>query len=151
MAQADRKTQKMRGSRSHGYGITQKHRGAGSRGGHGMAGSKKHKWGYVSKYLPGYFGKKGFKRPKSQTTFDKTINVSQLSEEIKILVGKGLVSESSGVYSINLKDAGYTKLLGAGKVNAKLKVKVEKCSPQAKAKIEAAGGSVETREKETGA
>ena len=103
MAARDRKTRKMRGSRSHGYGITQKHRGAGSRGGHGMAGSKKHKWSYVSKYLPNYFGKRGFTRPKSQVTKDETVNAGWLSENAERLTKEGKATKAGDTYTIDRK------------------------------------------------
>jgi large subunit ribosomal protein L15 len=139
----------MRGSRMHGYGNTQKHRGAGSRGGHGMAGSKKQKWHYVSKYLPGYFGEKGFKRHHGHLPAEVTINVGQLSANIEKFVADGAATGSKGTYTIDLTTVGYTKLLGTGKVENKLKITVATCSQSAKKKIEAAGGSVETTEKET--
>jgi large subunit ribosomal protein L15 len=149
MAHRERKTRKMRGSRMHGYGNTQKHRGAGSRGGHGMAGSKKQRWHYVSKYLPGYFGERGFKRHHdTQDEKDQTINVGYLSDHIKTLTAQGHAKEAKGAYTIDLAAAGYDKLLGAGKVTEKLNVKVTKCSESAKEKIEAAGGSVETTAEE---
>jgi large subunit ribosomal protein L15 len=143
MSHGDRRTRRLRGSRMHGFGNTQKHRGAGSRGGHGMAGGKKHKWVYVSKYMPGYFGQIGFKRHKSIVTNDTTMNVGQLSRNIESMVQQGLATGSKGSYEIDFAAAGYTKLLGAGKALAKFKVKVERCSEGARAKIEAAGGSVE--------
>jgi large subunit ribosomal protein L15 len=149
MAHTDRRTRHFRGSRSHGWGITQKHRGAGSRGGHGMAGSKKHKWSYISKFFPDYFGAKGFKRPWSQVTHDTTINVGFISENIKKLVETGLVKQSGNSYSIDLTQSEFTKLLGTGKVSVKLQVKVAKCSQKAKEKIEAAGGKVESSEADT--
>ncbi|MBU0761948.1 MAG: 50S ribosomal protein L15 [Candidatus Altiarchaeota archaeon] len=144
MARKDRKTQRMRGSRSHGYGNTQKHRGAGSRGGRGMAGSKKQKWPTVSKNFPGYFGKKGFKRPQSQIKRDKVANVGWISENITWLLEKGYVTRSDDVYSLDLTKSGYTKLLGTGSVAVKINVKVEKCSAKARQKVEQAGGLVES-------
>lgn len=150
MAHRERRTRKMRGSRMHGYGNTQKHRGAGSRGGHGMAGSKKQRWHYISKYMPGYFGEKGFKRHHGNTIPDEIINVGNLSKTITKLVAEGKATGAKGSYTIDLTAAGYTKLLGAGSIDSKIKVKVAKCSRKAKEKIEAAGGSVEaeTEEKE---
>ena len=58
-----KKIRKKRGSRTCGYGITKKHRGAGSRGGRGKAGLLKHKKTWMIKYDPDHFGKKGFKVP----------------------------------------------------------------------------------------
>ncbi len=149
MAHRDRRTRKMRGSRMHGYGNTQKHRGAGSRGGHGMAGSKKQRWHYVSKYMPGYFGERGFKRHHGQQKPEEVINVGQLSKTIEKLAQEGKAKGTKGAYTIDLSEAGYTKLLGAGKINVKIKVKIAKTSQKAKEKIEAAGGSVEAETTET--
>ena len=149
MAHGDRRTRKMRGSRMHGYGNTQKHRGAGSRGGHGMAGSKKHKWHFVSKYMLGYFGEKGFKRHHGQQPSEELINVGYLSAHMERLVAEGKATGSKGSYTIDLTAAGYTKLLGAGKVDKKIKLKIAGCSAKAKEKIEAAGGAVEAESAET--
>ena len=149
MSHGDRKTARMRGSRNHGYGNTQKHRGAGSRGGRGMAGSKKQKWSYVSKYLPGYFGKKGFKRPQSQIKTDTTINVGYISANISKFVASGAAKKEKSSYSLDLSACGYTKLLGSGKVEIKLDVSVVSCSAKARQKIEAAGGSVTSEDSES--
>jgi len=143
MAHKDRKTQKKRGSRNHGYGNTQKHRGAGSRGGHGMAGSKKHKWQHVSKYMPDHFGHKGFKRPQEIVHTDKCINLGELSESLEKLVKNKMAEKSGGSYKVDLSALGFDKLLGSGSVKHKLHVKVNKCSSKAKEKIEASGGKVE--------
>lgn len=141
MAHGDRKTRKLRGSRMHGFGNTQKHRGAGSRGGRGMAGSKKQHWQYISKYFPGYFGRRGFKK-KGAVQCDTTINVGELSDILVALVEAGNAKGAKGAYTIDLAAAGFTKLLGTGKVSTKLTVTVANCSAKAKEKIEAAGGSV---------
>ncbi len=142
MAHGDRRTGRKRGSRTHGYGNAQKHRGAGSRGGRGMAGSKKHKWQRISKNEPGRFGRKGFKRPGSSKL--NAVNVGQLSEDILRYVESGIAKESKGAYDVDLAAAGIDKLLGAGAVDKRLNIKVGGCSPKARGKIEAAGGSVET-------
>lgn len=143
MAHKDRKTQKKRGSRTHGYGNTQKHRGAGSRGGHGMAGSKKHMWQHVSKFMPDHFGHRGFKRPEIVTCHDKTINLGDLDSSVEKLVKNKLAVKSGNSYAVDLSALGFDKLLGSGTVRNKLNVKVGKCSSKAKEKIEAAGGKLE--------
>jgi large subunit ribosomal protein L15 len=129
----------------HGFGNTQKHRGAGSRGGRGMAGSKKQRWQYVSKYLPGYFGRRGFKK-KGEVQCDITINVGEIEAILDALVKEGKAKGGKGAYSVDLAAAGFTKLLGTGKVASKLTVTVASCSAKAKEKIEAAGGSIEGQE-----
>jgi len=146
MARKDRKTAKLRGSRMHGYGNAQKHRGAGSRGGRGMAGSKKQRWHRVSKDHKNYFGKKGFKRPSSVIERHTTVNVGYLSQNIDKLVEKGLAKKGKGAYAVDLGECLWDKLLGAGKVVNKLNVKVEHCSDKARKKIEEKGGSVESKD-----
>lgn len=143
MAHGDRKTQKMRGSRTHGYGNTQKHRGAGSRGGRGMAGSKKQRWMKVSKEMPGYFGGKGFKRPQSTSTKNKIINVGLLDQKAERLVSDSKAEKKGGAYHIDLTKLGFDRLLGSGVVTKKLKITVGVCTQSAREKIEAVGGSVE--------
>src|SRR3989454_8864250 len=55
------RTRKLRGSRTHGRG--KKHgRGAGGRGGTGMAGLHKHKFKWMIEYDPEHFGPRGFFR-----------------------------------------------------------------------------------------
>ena len=143
MAQKDRKTGKMRGSKTHGYGNRQKHRGAGSRGGKGMAGSKKNKWSFTSKYLPGYFGRKGFKRPLKvlrEEGRDSIINVGEIEKQI-VIEDK---IKTTGKIEINLKELGYDKLLSKGKVSRAFIITVDKYSPKALKKIEEAGGKIES-------
>jgi len=144
MAHKDRKTQRKRGSRTHGYGNTQKHRGAGSRGGHGMAGSKKHKWQHVSKFMPDHFGHKGFKRPQGSIVVDKTINVGILDASIEKLVKNKMATKDAKGYTVDLSALGFDKLLGSGSVKNKLNVTVAKSSGKAKEKIESAGGKLES-------
>lgn len=143
MAQKDRKIQKSRGTRNCGWGNTQKHRGAGSRGGRGMAGSNKHKWSYVSKFMPDHFGRVGFKLPLKMIHEDKTINVGELDMEIDSYVTSGAAQFKDKRYLIDLKAAGYDKLLGSGHVKHAIEVKVDKSSKAAIEKIAGAGGKVE--------
>lgn len=150
MAQDKRKTQKMRGSRNCGFGNTQKHRGAGSRGGRGMAGSKKQRWTGVSKYLPGKFGRSGFKRHESTIKSYSTINAGELDSNISKWVQEEKARKTKDGFEIDLSTIKINKLLGAGRVENKYSVKVESCSRKAREKIEAVGGVVETAEKNLG-
>lgn len=148
MAHRDRKTKSLRGSRTHGYGNTQKHRGAGSRGGVGMAGSKKQKWSFVSKYMPGYFGIRGFKRAASIVEKVNSINVGYINENLDNFVSNGIVKLENNRYIINLTDMGYDKLLGSGKATHLMVITVNKCSKSAAEKVNSAGGVVECHELE---
>ncbi len=115
MAQKDRKIQRMRGTRNCGWGNTQKHRGAGSRGGRGMAGSNKHKWSYVSKYMPDHFGRVGFKIPLKMIHEDTKVNLGILDSNLERLVTDGKAIQTGKTYAIDLEAMGYDKLLGSGK------------------------------------
>jgi len=119
------KTSKMRGSKTCGYGSKKKHRGKGSKGGKGMAGSKKHKKFKVLKENPEYFI---HKKLKSRKKSEKVINIRDL-EKIK-------------ENKINLKELGYTKLLGDGEINRKIEIVIDKWSKGAEEKIKKAGGKI---------
>ncbi len=105
-------------------------RGAGLRGGRGNAGLLKHRHMYMTKNMPNHFGRHGFKRPQSIVKKDITINVGQLEKEF------------SGKNEIDLTKEGFDKLLGGGKLNSKLKVKVEKASQSAIDKVKEKGGEI---------
>ena len=136
---AKHKIHKKRGTRSCGYGRKKRHRGAGSRGGRGMAGSGKrahHKKQMILKrYGKEYFGKKGFKCPTSKEI--KFINIDEIIRNLESFSKK-----EDDFYVINLNEFGIDKLLGRGNVNVRLKVVCKACSESARKKIEAAGGVV---------
>jgi len=146
MAHKNRKTIKKRGSRTCGHGGTKRYRGAGSRGGRGMAGSKKHKWSYVSKYMPGYFGTKGFKRPPEVVREVKTINVGDIEKNLEGFVDEEKIKLKNKKYLLNLSDMGYDKLLGSGEISHPIIVTVNSCSKLALKKIESAGGEIKASE-----
>jgi len=144
MPHKERKTRKMRGSRTHGYGRVGQHRDAGSRG-HRKVGRHKHLWSYVTAHEPNYFGKHGFTSPQSIKRKEKIINVSKL-DEIAILS----TEKEKGKTHVNLTSLGYTKLLGTGKITKPLTVTVSACSKTAEEKIKKAGGQVLTQAQEEG-
>lgn len=144
MPHKERKTRKMRGSRTHGYGRVGQHRGAGSRG-HRKVGRHKHLWSYVTAHEPDYFGKHGFTSPRSLKRKEKVINVAKL-EEIAVL----LTEKEKGKTIVNLTSMGYTKLLGTGRITKSLTVTVSACSKTAEEKIKKAGGQVLTKAQEEG-
>jgi len=133
-----RKIRKQRGSRTHGWGRVGQHRAGGSRGGHGKAGFHKHKWSYVIKYEPDYFGKRGFTSPKSVRRKVNVINVGVLDE----MAEKLSTRMEKNKFFIDLESLGYTKLLGTGNVTKLLIVKVPSCSSSATEKVKEAGGQI---------
>jgi large subunit ribosomal protein L15 len=105
-------------------------RGAGLRGGRGNAGLLKHRHMYMTKNMPDHFGRHGFKRPKSVVKTDKIVNIGKLEE---------LFPDKK---TINLTEEGYTKLLGGGEINSKVKITVNSASEAAIEKIKKAGGEI---------
>ena len=132
-----RKIRKHRGSRTHGYGQVGQHRGTGKKGGHGKAGRSKHKWTYIVKYEPDYFGKKGF-TPRGLSRKTNVINVGELGELAKKVSAK----KRKGKLLLDLKKLGYDKLLGMGRITKPILVKVTSFSETAAKKIEEAGGQI---------
>src|SRR3989344_978986 len=125
-----RKFSRMRGSKTHGWGMKKKHRGGGSQGGKGMSGLMKHKKSWMIKNDPDHFGRIGF-TPISRSN-EKTINLRDVD----------MLARNSGMKEIDLTKYGYTKLLGTGKINSSVIVKIKKSVASAKEKIESAGGKV---------
>ncbi len=127
---ARKKAKKNRGSKTHGRGSMKNGRGAGERGGRGKAGWDKHRRMHMKKVDPNHFGRHGFKRPQSVIEKDTVINIGNLEEKFP------------KKNTIDLTEQGYTKLLGAGNVSKKLKIKVEKASEKAIQKVKDEGGEV---------
>jgi large subunit ribosomal protein L15 len=118
-----KKVTKYRGSKTHGCGSMKKRRGAGNRGGRGMAGTGKR--GDAKKPSirhKSYFGKHGF-TPKRYTR-KIGINVHELRGD-----------------KVNLEEMGIDKLLGKGRA-PKCEVTVAEATQLARKKIEQAGGKV---------
>jgi large subunit ribosomal protein L15 len=144
MPHKERKTRKMRGSRTHGYGRIGQHRDAGSKG-QRKVGRHKHLWSYVATHEPDYFGKHGFTSPQSLKRKENTINIAKLDEISQLSTEK-----EKGKAHVNLTSLGYTKLLGTGKITKPLTVTVPACSKTAEEKIKKAGGQVLTQSQENG-
>ena len=139
MPHKERKTRKMRGSRTHGYGRIGQHRDAGSKG-QRKVGRHKHLWSYVVAHEPEYFGKKGFTSRQSLMRRGKPINIAQLGE----------LPLEGDVTQVDLTSMGYTKLLGTGKITKPLTITVAACSKTAAEKVKKAGGNVVIESEEHG-
>jgi len=141
-----KKTDKYRGSATHGGGSMKKRRGAGNRGGRGMAGSGKRadqkKPSILKEFGNSYFGKKGFKRPQKVLQRVNTINVDYLDTHLERLVSKNLVQVKDGIYEVDLVKLGFQKLLGRGNLTHKIRVKAPMISQTALEKVKKAGGEV---------
>ena len=135
-----RKIRKFRGSRTCGWGRVGQHRKSGMRGGFGRTGRHKHKWTWVIKYAPDYFGKRGFKSPMQKIKVRvKEINVGELPD---ILVKLEKTETQDGKPVIDLPALGYGKLLGKGRIDIPVIVKAYDFTETAVEKIKKAGGEV---------
>tara|TARA_Y100000310_G_scaffold345183_1_gene462437 strand:+ start:768 stop:1286 length:519 start_codon:yes stop_codon:yes gene_type:complete len=136
-----RKNSRLRGSHTHGWGSKKKHRGAGHRGGRGAAGSGKRADSKKPSIWKGkYFGKTGF-TSKSRTNV-VSINLWQIEERLKKWLDNKLVTKDNDVYNIDLIKLGYNKILSQGKINSKLKIKVDYASNKALEKVKSSGGEI---------
>lgn len=128
------KFSRQRASHTHGYGGKKKHRGAGSRGGRGLAGTGKRGDQKKPSFWKDkkYFGKYGFKKKGIKKDI-KAVNLDYIEENINLFLKEGIV---------DLKQLGYNKLLGRGNVKSKLKIKVESASAKAIEKVKKTGGEV---------
>lgn len=144
MIRKTRKIRKLRGSRTIGGGSSKKRRGAGHRGGRGMAGGQKHMWSWIVKYDPDHYGKYGFKRPQKTIYRFKTVNLDFLDEKLDELVERGVAKKEGNKFVVDVTDLGYNKVLGKGKITKPVLIKSPKFSESAARKIEEAGGEVET-------
>jgi len=136
MATRLRKSRRQRGTRFCGWGQIGQHRASGSRGGVGNAGKHKHFYIRTLKEEPEHFGHEQFHAlRKSDVT--RWVNLKDLNQLMKYSK-----ATEDGKVVLDLSELGYEKLLGAGRVDAVVSVKVKKASKSAKEKIAEAGGEV---------
>lgn len=133
-ATRQKKSKKLRAKTTHGYGSKKKHRGAGNRGGRGMAGTGKRadqkKSLILKKYGKEYFGKHGFKRPLKLMKKGKTINLNIINLKTK----EGDTFDATK----------YDKVLGSGNLDKKIKIKANSFSKNALEKIKKSGSETIT-------
>ena len=146
-----RKTREMRGKRTVGWGQIGQHRKHGERGGR-KVGRHKHLWSYTLRYMPNYFGKRGFKTPQSIKGTNKptTINIGQLdqlTDKLQPPTAPKATTTSKRTtkpkaITIDLTQLGIQKLLATGHITKPLTIKVQSYSEAALKKIEEAGGKI---------
>src|SRR5207244_9347462 len=128
---------KVGGSRPQGRG--EEHgRGAGGRGGTGMAGLHKHKFKWMIKYDPEHFGPRGFFR-HAQPRPTNSIDLEDLAHRIGEFEAAGHAKKDDSRINVDLTAAGIDKLLGSGRVTMAMRITVAKASPAAVAKVSGAG------------
>jgi large subunit ribosomal protein L15 len=134
------KNSRQRGSHTHGWGAKKKHRGAGHRGGRGAAGSGKRGDAKKPSIWKTPAGKRGF--ISRSTTPNAPVTIQHLEEHKKTLIKEGYLAIHENNHVINLESAGYTKLLGTGKVKSIWTITTQQATPKAIEKISAAKGTV---------
>ncbi|MFP4567981.1 MAG: uL15m family ribosomal protein [Candidatus Woesearchaeota archaeon] len=137
-----KKNSRQRGEWTHGWGAKKKHRGAGHRGGRGLAGSGKRGDAKKPRYwkTAKYFGKNGFSSINPNVV--SKVGISHLDAMIDTLLESGKAKFNNDLIIIDLKDIGCRKLLGTGFTSKKFEIIVEMASAKAVEKIEKAGGKV---------
>jgi len=138
MATRFRKTRKLRGSRTHGWGQVAQHRASGHRGGVGISGLLKHHFSSMLKYDPDHFGHDSTHPPHPNVT-KKWASVRDLDDLFEKFGNKD--GEKN---VIDLISKGYDKLLGGGKITNAYTVKIRQFTASAEEKVKKAGGEVLT-------
>ena len=141
-----KKSRKLRGHESMGYGRVGKHRK--SPGGHGNAGGMHHQRTWFDRYHPGYFGKVGMRHlhllPCRE--WNPSINVDKLWTLVPQEVREQAAQKKAGepVPVIDVCQHGFFKVTGRGELpNIPLVVRAKDFTAGAEAKIKAAGGACE--------
>jgi len=129
-----REKKRRRGERTY-HGRHVKWRGGGSRGGRGNVSLHKHKMKWAER-------KKGFRYPLRREK--RTINLDELNDLIEKMVEERRLDKSN--LRLNLKEFGYDKLLGRGRIEYPVFVEVEEASKKAIDKIKNKGGDVKVQQ-----
>ncbi len=140
---ATRRKKKTRQEGSHGWGSRKKHRGKGHKGGAGKSGHGKRtnpKEPAIWKDTK-YFGKYGFIKKNIKIKINP-VNIRFLDENIEKFSESKQAKKENDAYIINLKDLGFNKLLGSGKVSRKLIITTLYASSRAAEAVKKAGGDV---------
>src|SRR3989344_3262795 len=125
MATRLRKTRKLRGSRTHGWGQIGQHRASGHKGGLGVSGLLKHHYSSMLKYDPDHFGHDST-HPPHPNIIKKWISVRDLD---------GLFAKFGTTQDNN-------KLLDGSQVKNAYTLKIKQFTASAQEKVKQAGGEV---------
>nr|AJS12874.1 50S ribosomal protein L15P, large subunit ribosomal protein L15 [uncultured archaeon] len=136
-----KKATKQRASTYHGWGRGQAHhKGAGNRGGRGRAGTGKRADTKKPSFWKEPTGKKGF--TSKSRKIKNAINLEKVYINLNEWINKGFASKNNAGYQVDIKKAGYDKLLAGGETKEKLFITVDFASKNAIEKVKAAGGEV---------
>ena len=145
------KHSRMRGSYTHGWGAKKKHRGAGHRGGRGMAGTgKRADQKKPSIWKERYFGRFGFKT-KGVVEKIKPVNLFYFEQNAEKLLSEKSIEKKGDVYEIDAAKLGFNKILGCGKITKKFRITADSFSEKSIERIKEAGGEAIQQDKKSGA
>ena len=142
MTTSIRKTRKLRGHVSMGYGRVGKHRKHPS--GRGYAGGEHYQRINMIRYHPGYFGKRGIRvfRLHKNREFCESVNLDKLWTLLSDEAQKKFLNDKSKAAVIDVTKAGFQKVLGRGRLPAvPVVVKAKFFSKTAERRIKAIGGA----------
>lgn len=131
-----RKTRKLRGSRTHGWGQVGQHRASGHKGGLGQSGLMKHHVHTMLKEFPDHFGHDST-HPPHPNIIKKWTSVRDLDD---LFAKSGTKEGDKNILDLN--SMGYDKLLGGGQVTNAYTVKINQSTASAQEKVKQAGGEV---------
>ena len=94
-----------------------------------------------------YAGKKGFISIEQRRHPGRSINLLQLSGLMENLTRENKLQKENNIPVIDLREFGYTKLLGGGTISQAVRVRVSACSESAVRKLKEAGGDAQTDKK----
>lgn len=134
-ARRRKKNIRTRGTRTCGWGLC--HRGKGNKGGVGRAGGGKKADCKKLSFDPASFGKHGFTTKNTRIT--NAISIKEIEEKIPNWQENKIAEQKEGVYVIDLKKAGYNKVLSQGIPTKKLKIIAEKASAKTIEKFKKSG------------
>ena len=144
MTASDRKTRKLRGHVSCGYGRVGKHRKHPA--GRGYAGGEHYQRINMFKYHPGYFGKLGIRvyRLHKNRDYCEGVNLDKLWPMLSENARKNFLESKDKTTApvIDVTKAGFQKVLGRGRLpNVPIVVKAKFFSKTAERRIKAVGGA----------
>ncbi len=136
-----KKTRRLRGYRTAGYGAGKKHRGKGNRGGKGMAGSGKRGQHAIQlrQAMGRFLGKRGM-RPRHARAEQYALSLGRVEQNLENWLARGLVKKEKDTYIVDAKSLGADKITCAGEVKHKFKITAQTFSAPAEEKIKQAGG-----------
>lgn len=139
-----RKTRKLRGHTCMGYGRVGKHRK--HPGGRGYSGGEHHERINMFKYHAGHYGKRGIRvfRLHKNRIHSEAINLDRLWTLLSDEARHKYIEEKQGNAVIDVTRAGYTKVIGRGRLPAvPVTVRAKFFSKGAERRIRAVGGACE--------